>query len=218
MAKDDPTKLLFLDIDGVLNSNFFFEKDEQHHMEQIKRGFNGDVREWSLKKLDLLKKIHDATNCTIVMSSSWRKLYFSKHFRKRYMIRQLKKDLKKRGIVIKHCTGDEFNNELWQKFSGYYEELDENGNKVFKRREDTILIPADQFYERGLQIKNYMTKFWKSPVKSFVVLDDDDGDLHLFGENFVQTRWFIRDCKSIDEEGLTEELAQKCVNILNRGE
>ena len=127
-------------------------------------------------------------------------------------------DLKKRGIVIKHCTGDEFNNELWQKFSGYYEELDENGNKVFKRREDTILIPADQFYERGLQIKNYMTKFWKSPVKSFVVLDDDDGDLHLFGENFVQTRWFIRDCKSIDEEGLTEELAQKCVNILNRGE
>jgi len=216
MVKDDPTKLLFLDIDGVLNSNFFFEKDEQHHMEQIKRGFNGDVREWSLKKLDLLKKIHDATHCTIVMSSSWRKLYFSKHFRKRYMIRQLKKDLKKRGIVIKHCTGGEYDKALWLKFSGYYGEKDANGNIIFKS--SNIKPEVTEFYERGFQINNYMTKSWKFPVKSFVVLDDDDGDLHLFGENFVQTRWFIRDCKSIDEEGLTEELAQRCINILNKGE
>ena len=214
--KDDPGKLLFLDLDGVINSNYFFEKDKRHRIEQARCGLNGECREWDLKKLDLLKKIHDETRCTIVMSSSWRKLYFSKTFKKRYIVRQLKKDLKKRGIVINHCTGSEADNELWKKYSGYYEEPDKDGNIVMKRFD--VKPDVLEFYERGMQINNYMTKFWKSPIKSFVVLDDDDGDLHLFGENFVQTKWRVADCEDGSKEGLTEELANRCIGILNKGE
>ena len=115
---DDPRKLLFLDIDGVLNS-FAFYKSDFYQKEKEMHG--SKVKQYDLKKLDLLKEIYDKTNCTIVMSSSWRSFYFdsnSKH-RMDYGCMILKKDLKERGIEINYCTGNEYHKKWYAIYNGY---------------------------------------------------------------------------------------------------
>lgn len=61
----DNIKVLFLDIDGVLNSNDYFNsiKNNQDEYEEIDES-----------KVILLKKIIDKTNAKIVLSSTWREL------------------------------------------------------------------------------------------------------------------------------------------------
>lgn len=67
-------KLIFLDIDGVLNHGLYFEK-------QSKENINWDAmtkEEWRIKRffdpesIDILNEITDKTNAKIVISSSWR--------------------------------------------------------------------------------------------------------------------------------------------------
>lgn len=53
-------KVIFLDIDGVLNGNLFISKDDRAGV------LIDDTR------LDLIKQIVDATDAKIVLSSSWR--------------------------------------------------------------------------------------------------------------------------------------------------
>lgn len=55
-------KVIFLDIDGVLNSEKFF-------MEKAR-----DIIALDKSKINLLKKIVDVTNAKIVLSSTWRML------------------------------------------------------------------------------------------------------------------------------------------------
>lgn len=56
-------KILFLDIDGVLNAfDFLYFNPE-----------NTDYHKLDINKLNLLKAIVDNTNCKIVISSTWRK-------------------------------------------------------------------------------------------------------------------------------------------------
>lgn len=57
-------KYIFLDIDGVLNSNDWFEKNKD---------VDGLV-EIDPSKLILLKEIVDCTEAKIILSSSWRSL------------------------------------------------------------------------------------------------------------------------------------------------
>ena len=48
---------------------------------------------------------------------------------------------------------------------------------------------------------------------NFAILDDDDGDLHLFGKHFVQTNW----CgKNKEETALTPKHVEQCIKLLNR--
>lgn len=56
----DDYKVIFLDIDGVLNGNLFISKDDRAGV------LIDDTR------LDLIKQIIDATDAKIVLSSSWR--------------------------------------------------------------------------------------------------------------------------------------------------
>lgn len=51
-------KILFLDVDGVLNSRNSFQQDSANPLGEF--------------HLSLLKRIVDETNCDIVLSSSWR--------------------------------------------------------------------------------------------------------------------------------------------------
>lgn len=200
--KTDVNKLLFLDIDGVLNYSSYFKTDE----------FKENKKLYDLKKLDLLKEIVDKTNCTIVMSSSWRTFYFKRKNISR--IYNLKDDLKSRGIVIKYKIGNEYNNELLKLYSGGFGWIEDNKGVYHTEYNKTEKHQITEFYERGLQIKIFKEKWEKKYGKvTFAILDDDDGDLHLFGENFVRTNWYG---ENEEESGLTKEAVNKCVNLLNK--
>ena len=62
-------RVIFLDVDGVLNSNSFAEK---MFSEQGVRVFYEDILD--KRAIACLKQIVSATGATIVLSSSWRKI------------------------------------------------------------------------------------------------------------------------------------------------
>lgn len=211
---DDPRKLLFLDIDGVLNSLAFYKSD----FYQKEREMHGSkAKQYDLKKLDLLKEIHDKTNCTIIMSSSWRVFYFDYKFQMDYGCMVLKKDLKERGIEINYCTGNEYYENWYAIYNGMEWKKDENGlwHYFYIESENRKKPPkVKHFYERGLQIKNFKDEWEKEHGKcNFAILDDDDGDLHLFGKHFVRTSWYEQ---KEEEAALTPKHVQKCIKLLNR--
>jgi hypothetical protein len=64
-------KLIFLDIDGVLNNQNWFQSDEYKNLID-----NGDVfvRQFCPDSVKLLNRLTDETQAKIVISSSWRSL------------------------------------------------------------------------------------------------------------------------------------------------
>lgn len=70
--KEDSSKVIFLDIDGVLNSDNFFTS-KYHDRLMLSKGEHGVMHD--PRACALLGKIKKATNCKIVMSSSWRNFY-----------------------------------------------------------------------------------------------------------------------------------------------
>lgn len=211
---DDPKKLLFLDIDGVLNSLAFYKSDFYQKEREM---YGSKAKQYDLKKLDLLKEIHDKTNCTIIMSSSWRSFYFDYKFQMDYGCMVLKKDLKERGIEINYCTGNEYYENWYTIYNGMEWKKDENGlwHYFYIESENRKKPPkVKHFYERGLQIKNFKDEWEKEHSKcNFAILDDDDGDLHLFGKHFVQTSWYG---ENEEEAALTPKHVEQCIKLLNR--
>lgn len=70
-------KFIFLDIDGVLNSEQFYEeKTHKERFEELRKEFEDDIAcmlaDIDLKAVELLNKLTDATKAKIVISSSWR--------------------------------------------------------------------------------------------------------------------------------------------------
>lgn len=74
----------------------------------------------------------------------------------------------------------------------------------------TLKYPADSTYSetrlfgRGWQIKQYLHSH--KEIKSFVIFDDDDGDLHLLGNGFIHI---------LGNKGLSSEYIDRAINILN---
>lgn len=212
---DDPHKLLFLDVDGVLNDLLYFHSPEYKRDRLIN---HHSAKQYDLKKLDLLKEIHDKTKCTIIMSSSWRAFYFNKDWKSRMGdgCMRLRKDLKKRKIVIRYKTGSEYDERLYAIYTGCKWVQGEDGkyHTEYVEPEDRVYPEVKEFYERGLQIKIFLDKWEKKWGKcKFCVLDDDIGDLRLFGENFVNTKWGWQDSKR-DDCGLQREHVEKCIQLL----
>ena len=81
-------KIIFLDIDGVLNSDEYFEKT-------VHLNIQGIESEIDIEKVKLLKKAIDETGAKVVLSSTWR------YKRK---VKYLKELLSHYGIVIVDST------------------------------------------------------------------------------------------------------------------
>ena len=175
------------------------------------------VRQYDLKKLDLLKEIYDKTNCTIVMSSSWRTFYFDYKFQMDYGCMVLKKDLKERGIEINYCTGNKYHEKWYTIYHGYEWIKDKDGtyNIEYVEPENRKKPPkVRHFYGRGLQIKIFKDEWEKEHGKcNFAILDDDDGDLHLFGKHFVQTSWYGQ---NEEETALTPKHIDESIRVTIR--
>lgn len=186
-------KVIFLDIDGVMNS-------ENHVRELIALKDQGKLdKETYLDNWDLpyeatlkpLSRIVKETKAEIVLSSSWRLLY------RRF--ERLNKIFSKYGfqMIDKTCHGVDVNKakEIGCDISKSYYGLETyNGNKR------TFLS------DRGIEISEWLSRH--PEVEQYVIIDDDIEDIKPFHpNNYVKTDFY--------NWGLTEELADKAIEILN---
>lgn len=156
-------KVIFLDIDGVLNTesyiNHFWEFCRLHKLErkESKRDFNAIMRDKYGNLFDPiavqnLKYIIDNTDADIVISSSWRK------------------------------SGLEFMQDLWidRQLCGLVIDITTWNTPNAKPRD----LPFAERFERGIEIKDWVEK--NKPL-SYVILDDDNDMLPEQSDFFIQT-------------------------------
>ena len=161
-------KVIFLDVDGVLNSEddlmVYREKNNINHCILY-----AEVEDRPLK---LLKEIVDKTSAKIVISSSWR--------------------------IGCERNGNKsiFGNKLFTKLQS---KLNEYNISIYD------ITPSITEKQRGDEIKAWLDK---NEAEQFIILDDDC-DMSEFSntEHFIQTTY---------KHGLTEELKDRAIEILNR--
>ena len=150
-------KILFLDIDGVLNSTMFY--NERIRMEEYE-SLSFPCDNFDYRAISLLNYILDKTQAKLVISSDWR------------FDEDLESCLKYHGL--KH--------------------------NIYGK------TPCDKHYRRGYEIQKYLLSIGNK-VDKFCIIDDiDDWFLPFQMKCFVKTTF---------NEGLTKELAEKAINILN---
>lgn len=187
-------KIIFLDIDGVLNNNL-------HAMELYKLLEDGKMTRdeyystWDLPYDDTalpLKHIVDETGAKIVLSSSWRVLPTN--------VKKLSKKLKEYNLEIFDKTCHNVTVEKAVELGcditkSYY------GLETYHGGKRTILS------DRGIEITEWLSRH--PDVESYVILDDDIEDIEPFHpNNYVKTEFY--------GYGLTMELANKAIDILNK--
>ena len=150
-------KLLFLDIDGVVNSERF--NKERNEMEEYKE-LSYPFDSFDFRAIELVNYILDNTDAKLVISSDWR-----------------------------------FDEDLVPCL------------KYHKLRYDVFgITPFDKHARRGYEIQKYMLSL-KCNIENYCIIDDNVYNMipTQYG-NIVQTTY---------ENGLTKELADKAIEILN---
>ena len=194
-------KLIFLDIDGVFNSERWYKKrhvmpEYQQYLEDMRKEYAlaekegrkvipenyKDTENWEFDPLcvEQFNRIIDETGAEIVVSSTWRK---------DPNIVQILKDAGLKGKVVGTTPC------IWWK---------DLKTDVDILSQDLCSIP------RGLEIKQWLEKHYnyRNPTKVTYVIIDDDGDMLLQQkENFVQTSWY---------SGLQKRHADETIKILNK--
>ena len=158
-------KVIFLDVDGVLNSEVSREQERNNFD-------NWMEHEVSEMHVNNLKKIVDATGAQIVLSSSWRFDHpkaTGRDFIVDPLMKVLDRKLKAVGLDIIDVTPD-------------------LRGKI-----------------RGAEIQDWLDRH--SEVERFVILDDDVDMMEEQKPFFVNTTF---------KNGLTEEMANKAIEILNK--
>ena len=171
-------KIIFLDIDGVLNS---FNTFREIYYEYQKTGVRRVAID--LDKVLLLKEIVDNTDAKIVLSSSWRN--FGK--------------MKKNKLVTKN-----------QNLNDLISILNNNGLEIYD------ITPKCRSGIREEEIYKWLEG---KDVDSFIVIDDDIGDLKSFiGKELVKTSFIKSDGKGngiAELSGLTKDNVNEAINKLN---
>jgi hypothetical protein len=128
---------------------------------------------------------------------------------------RLKRDLKRLKIYIRYRTCNEYDKEEYAKQNSIEWVKDKDGTYHSRFIEGQVTPPPlTKFYDRGYQINKFL-RAWKKqyPKVKFAILDDDVGDLILFGENFIQTKWYGN---TEEECGLTPDIVGKVISLLNK--
>lgn len=183
-------KVIFLDIDGVLNSVEDCRKS--HWTMKAPSGVFGV----SKTRIKLLKKIVDATDAKIVLISSWKLSYdfYIKNYRKTYYrkITDREDDLERRSAVA-WCDGRYLREKL--------------------RRYGVEIMESTSDYEKSLWDRGAAIQAWIAAhqVDSWAVLDDEVFPDYIecgIIEHLVQPHWA--------GHGLDDYLAAKAIKILNK--
>jgi hypothetical protein len=167
-------KLIFLDIDGVLN---VIPKERDEYGSKFHEHF-----------VNNLKSIIDATGAKIVISSTWR------------------------------SDGLEIMKEMWVKRNLPGEVIGVTPYNVLRFRglEIEEFLKKEMKFQRINWSKSEQEKYLsQSLCKNYVILDDDSDMTYNQKEHFVKCSNNFKHSDSVEGYGLTEQCAQKCIQILN---
>lgn len=151
-------KIIFLDIDGVMNSELFY-KDKHQHVRYKERNDDAPKGSWDIdpRCIDLLNHIVDKTNAKVVISSSWRSSY---------SINELQE-------LFKYC---EFEGEI----------VGKTPHLVFRSNmEYTYSIPRGCEIKAWLELNKDKLGDKMSRIK-YVILDDDSDMLYWQRHNYFK--------------------------------
>lgn len=167
-------KIIFLDVDGVLNSD-------------------RTLYEYASLEDDLiqnLKNIVDATNANIVLSSSWRCVPSA--------MRDLIEKLTEYDLHLSGATPDEVRLKymLNKGFNPKEKYLDRN-------RLDPMTGERDDYvWDRGAEIYYWLDHH--TNIENFVILDDEDFDIAMYyPDNFVKTSFAVGLTKTDAEKAIS---------------
>lgn len=164
-------KVIFLDVDGVLNSNDYIEYTSKNNVKGI-------LEEIDPKKIDMLKQVLNITGAKIVVSSSWRNIRKFEKLRELFFLYGIRLDEKtplignNRGLEIKQYLKEHANIEQYiilddEVFDSFDEELT---NNLILTKEDQ----NDTSYGEGLQLRHInqiIERFGRVKTKN---MDDDN--------------------------------------------
>lgn len=181
-------KVIFLDIDGVLNSQLWYSK---------RRNFNtGEVNdkypfyEFDPDAVIQLNRIIKETNSKMVISSTWRKN------RTLEELQELLNYVGVEGEVIGKT------NVLSLYSRGEYVGSAERGNEI-----ELYLNDIGKFQRINWSKEEQQKYIDKAIIKNYIILDDDSDMLYSQREHFIQTT---------NEAGLDLIIADKAINVLNK--
>ena len=186
-------KIIFLDIDGVLNGYGFWSC---FGWKIACLTHNETIKEWYIKisdpccvhenKVKLLSKIVNATSAKIVMSSSWRSAFWKIPYEKK------NPDLKKL-------------------------------SDLFDKYNITVIgiTPRINIGERADEINAYISEH-KNEIDNFIILDDERFDLECFANTKLIQTSTVKKGEIIkgywhENTGLKRKHVKKAIKLLNRG-
>lgn len=184
-------KVIFLDIDGVLNSqDWYIYRRDNIEMDSIQAQY--PFYEFDPRAVERLNRIIAATDAKIVVSSSWRS---------GETVESLQALLDRVGVKGE-VVG--LTPHLWCKKP--YEDM--GGYRIPRGCEIDWWLDNYGDFQRINWSKEEQIKYVQTAiVKNYIILDDDSDMLYCQREHFIRTG---------NGDGLTDELAEKAIEILNK--
>jgi hypothetical protein len=172
-------KILFLDFDGVLCT----ANSATYYFEQHYENFGDQFGElFDLDCVENLRHLIEQTEAKIVISSSWRYELGWERLQQMWQERKLPGELVGMTPIIHNaCRGQEV--KQWLENNGWPKE------------------EKDPLLEKTLRDL--------SPIKNYVIVDDERGFLIEQINHFVRTQF---------QDGLSAEVTQQCIRCLNKKE
>ena len=159
-------KIIFLDIDGVLNSNDWYVRRKDHYeMDAVENQY--PFYEFDPEAINRLNAIIELTNAKVVVSSSWR------HGRS---VEELQMILDTVGFV-----GEVIDKTVH--FGGI------DGYTIPRGCEIEHWLEKKGFQRINWSIEKQQMYIDKSQVKNYIILDDDSDMLYTQKEHFIHTSW-----------------------------
>lgn len=178
-------KIIFLDFDGVLNSEQWmvsrFEKVDMHTISAQYPFYEIDP-----EAVAQLNRVIETTGAKVVVSSTWR----------------LGRTPEQLTQILAHHA---FKGEIIDTTPHFY--VKSHNYTVPRGCEIEWWLKEKKFQRINWSIEKQREYEEKSEVKNYIILDDDSDLLYGQREHYVQTSWKF---------GLTSELADKCISILNK--
>jgi len=184
-------KVIFLDIDGVLNSNdWYVYRRDNVAMDSVNSQY--PFYEFDPRAIVRLNRIIEKTEAKIVVSSSWRS---------GETIESLQKLLNSVGVIgeVIGLTPHLWSNKPYEGMDGY---------RMPRGCEIDWWLDNHGDFQRINWSKEEQIKYvGEAKVKNYIILDDDSDMLYGQREHFIKTPHMT---------GLTDELANKAIEILNK--